>query len=62
MTDFNYVITFDESQHLAKDAYEMFKYLKKESHQIVVGIDLKMKSYKRNPTIKKNYFEFSNKI
>jgi len=38
MTDFNYVITFDgDGQHLAKDAYEMFKYLKKESHQIVVG-------------------------
>ena len=38
MTSFNYVITFDgDGQHLAKDAYEMFEYLKKGSHQIVVG-------------------------
>ena len=46
MTNFKYVITFDgDGQHLAKDAYEMFKYLKKESHQIVVGNRFKDKKW-----------------
>ena len=38
MTDLKYVITFDgDGQHVAKDAYDMCEYLKKESHEIVVG-------------------------
>ena len=55
MTDFNYVITFDgDGQHLAKDAYEMFKYLKKESHQIVVGNRFKdEKAIKEIPLLKR---------
>ena len=43
-TKLKYVITFDgDGQHLASDAYEMYNFLKKESHQIVVGNRFKNK-------------------
>lgn len=54
-TNLKYVITFDgDGQHQASDAYKMYNFLKKESHQIVVGNRFKnKKSINEIPLIKR---------